>query len=382
MLNKLLRRQKQAKKSSNPFLPRSVNSPRKNPKRKQEEIFSKVFGGNNGKMMLGVVGLILLVILGVVFFNTITSPTFAISEFSFLGSGKVDSKEIISQLQPFVGRNIFLTRSSAIEEHLEQSALFFEEVQVRKILPNKLKIDLNQREPDLSLINLSGVYLVDNEGIILDQVETDQLNFSPEDLEIIKGFGDPNAKYVEDRIRLDMGIVEIDEEFDPQEPLEEVVNPTPTPKPEDKFDFSEIKLSKKVKILRQIRAELMVKVDETLEAYSASVSKQDFAALPRVFVLENILYEKNDEISPLRLGVTLEASSYFNQHKRLIVRKIVWEGQYLITFELTDGKTLTFGTNRPTSEQLEDFELVSTQLKLEGRSFKQIDLSSKKVSVK
>jgi hypothetical protein len=239
---------------------------------------------------------------------------------------------------------------------------------------NKLKISINEIRPELTLINLTGAYLITKAGLVLEVVAQDQLNFNATELDIIKGFGNPNAKYVEERIRADMGIP-------PDAPEATETPQVAGTSTETAFDFSQIEQAKKIAVLNTIRSELLTKVDDLWSRYSELVSLEEFAALPRVFSYDNTPYTENSSLSLARLEITGEVLNYLNKLDRVVIEKIVWESEYLINFRLNDGKELTFGTSRKASEQIGDLEIVLLYLKQNGKDYSQIDVSSRKAAV-
>ncbi len=320
--------------------------------------------------------LIILVLLGV--YTLITSKTFAVSQIIYLGNNKATSADLDNLLSGVKGRNIFLVRTDEIASKLLGSKFFLEGVTVKKIWPDKLKVTITESQPEFTLITMNGSYLITKNGKVIEVVAQDKLNFTDEELDIIKGFGSPNAHYVEDRMRLDLGL---GPKVTPTPTIFRIGStPAPTPTP-DTFDFLATDPAKKIEILNIIRSELLSKVESTWEKYSELVSTKDFAALPRIFAYDNSTFKESDTINLSRLEVTNEVVSFFNKHPDMIVEKIIWESDFLVDFELTSGQSIIFGVNRKASEQLEDFEVITQNLIQQGKTFARIDLSSKKVSV-
>lgn len=343
------------------------------PKRKSSSVLNIQWR----RIFFALIAFLLCVGLIFVMRNFISSPTFAIKQIEFYGNRRLTDTQLNELVEDIKGRNIFLLRSGEVSSKLSQKDFFLKAVTVSKILPDKIRISIQERTPDLTVINLSGAYLVDSEGIVLDTVITDQLNFGRNDLEILKDFGDPNADYVKERL---------------SDKIEELIFETPEKNPETQTNYTEeerkqlafemIPLTEKVAVLETIKGEILIKVEEIFTRFSNAVSAHEFAALPRVFVYENKVYRQNDTIDSSRLTLTTEVTSYFNSNQEFIVEKITWEGQYLVNIKFTSGQEAIFGVSRKPSEQLEDFVLIITRLKLDGKNFSKIDLSSKKVSVK
>ncbi|KXK27056.1 MAG: Cell division protein FtsQ [candidate division WS6 bacterium OLB20] len=307
--------------------------------------------------------------------SLLTSDTFRIKQIAFIGNSTLSDSELSARFEPFMQQNIFLTRTDTIETALINSDLYFEEVSVQKFLPDRLQVMLRERQPNTTLINFNGVYLVDDDGTVIEIIAEGKVNLSQSDIDIIKGLGNPNADYVKQRMRLDLN-----------QPRESEDDPVDQDSPEgdtqDSFDFTGIPLSRKIATLEQIRSELLAKASEIHSNFARQASQSLYAGLPRVYVYSNDPYVQNDKVDLARLELTHEARVFFAGLNDYIIERVTWESPYIVSLAFTNGKTVTMGTQRDYREQLEDFAVISEQLRIRGEEYAEMDLSSSKVSVK
>lgn len=316
-------------------------------------------------IILGVIAILLLVLIIYAIITFLNSPKFKINEFSYLGNKSITESQLNQALQEYLAKNIFFARSEGVENLLLEEFVYFNNVKVRKIWPNKLEIVVNEREPKLILINISGIYLVDEDGRMISTLAEQEINLSEQQLDVVRGLGNPNAKYIEER--LEVKFIEENPELDP----------------ETDFKFKDIPLSKKIEELQEMQAELSEKVSSTLATNAEQISDTEYEDLQRVFAYENKQYEKFSYINDELLMITLEITNFFaNNPKEEQVKQVTWISEFLVRADLTNGKQITFGSGRSITTQLEDYRLIKSQLKLKGEEYSKIDLSSDKISVK
>ena len=317
--------------------------------------------------ILGLLGLILLIALGYGISRLLTDERFQIHSVEVIGNDYIADEEIIAA-SGAIGKSIFLQRTYSAEQRLLKDFVFFKRVEIRKIWPDSLVVNIAERQPQLILINLNGVFIIDDEGLVIEVLKSESLNFSPEKIEIVRGLGDPEAKYVEQRIRADMQGTTLDDDGFQQEA--------------DAFDFEAIPLSEKIIVLEQIKEELTNEIISLLDENNKLTTETRHAGLPRVYVYENRAYEQDTAVDPQKLIISTEVTQFLKSQPDTVIEKITWEGDYLVSFQLLSGKRLIFGVTRDLSEQIEDYLVLRARLHLDGRDFSVIDLSSSNISVR
>lgn len=326
---------------------------KKKKKRKTKKIDVKEYK----YFITGVFGFILLILCITLIANILGSPKFHVSEYEFIGNKSISDELLLSTLESFSGKPIFFLDRNNVETKLSESFVFFDKVKTTKQYPNKVVVRIDEREPKIVLINLSGAYLIDEDGRIIDIISKEKINFSSDQLDIINGLGDPTGILVRTRMKVD------------------------SEKPEN-FHFNKIPLKEKIETLEKIRNELLDKVTSNFEKFSKEVSETKYKTMQQVLSYGNDTYDLFDFINIDLMGLSLEVVQYFSDPEGLQIKTITWEGPFLLKCEMKNNKALIFGIKRNISEQLEDYSLINNRLKKEGIDYTQIDLSSVKVSVK
>ena len=337
------------------------------PRRKSPSKIKVNVSDGSKRIIAGVIGFLIIILLMTALFSILSSPKYYISEFSIIGNKSVTEDSLNQILSEYKDKSIFLTSSSSIENKLLDNFVFFKSVKVRKEWPNTIKININEREPKLVMINLNGSYLIDEDGRIIDIISTKSINFSDDNLDIIAGLGDPNADYVINILELELvdeGIID------------------PTDEEQEEFDYSTIPLSRKLEILESLENDLRSRAEENFTLFNEETANSKYASLQRVFVYENIEYKQFDFINKELMLLSLEVSGFFNTPDTPQITQLLWEGDYLANIKLDNGKEIIFGTARNISEQLEDYTIIINELKINGVDYSRIDLSSKKISVR
>lgn len=95
------------------------------------------------------------------------SPIFNIQEIQVNNINRISSETIISLSGLTKGQNIFRFLTNNIERNIKQEP-YVENVEVKRILPNKIEINITERERNYSLEFLNGYAYINNQGYILE----------------------------------------------------------------------------------------------------------------------------------------------------------------------------------------------------------------------
>lgn len=324
------------------------------------------------RIALALLAFVILSFLVYLIYQLFQNPYFALEQFNIIGNKTVSQERMDSLLKEFKGKNIFLVQSGSVEKAITDNFPIFNGVEVDKYYPNILFIKISEREPKLIYINLSGIYQVDAKGDVLELINAVPSKLNQEQVNIYRGYGNPNDILVQDRLKTEFSIANKFETKTVEEQLQLLGSG---------FLFDQIKLSEKERVLKILQKEIGAVIDDYLKKNNEIVDNGAFASFPRVDAIELKKYEAEEKIALDRLNLTLDLNGLFST-RSIPVSRIVWEGELLVTVVLDDQRVIVFGLNRKSSEQFEDYLLVLNQLKKEGHDFKKIDVSSTKVSVK
>lgn len=152
----------------------------KNNKKKQDEI-KKEFAKKQRKRdkrlkrIKFFLKLILLigVISGIIAFAT-CSPIFNIQNIEVTNNKQLSPETIISLSELSVGQNIFKFWKNDVENKIKSNA-YIESVELKRVFPNKLEINIQEREPKFSVPVLGEYAYINTQGYILE-ITQNQLN--------------------------------------------------------------------------------------------------------------------------------------------------------------------------------------------------------------
>ena len=109
--------------------------------------------------------LFLLIIGGIVF--ALVSPIFNINEIKVNNNNQIAIETIVSLSQLRVGQNIFRFNKNKVEEEIKTNP-YVESVDVKRKLPNKIEIAIEERNKNYNVEFLNGYFYINNQGYILE----------------------------------------------------------------------------------------------------------------------------------------------------------------------------------------------------------------------
>lgn len=138
-----------------------IKKQRKRDKRiKRIKLFFKIL------LLIGIIG-------GTIAFAT-CSPIFNIQNIEVINNKQLSVETIVSLSQLSTGQNIFKFFNSQIEQNIKSNP-YIESVEVKRVLPNKVQIDVKEREPKYSIPVLGEFAYINTQGYILE-ITQNQLN--------------------------------------------------------------------------------------------------------------------------------------------------------------------------------------------------------------
>lgn len=317
-------------------------------------------------IFLGVLGLVVFSFLLLSLFKVFSSEYFKVNNFEVIGTRSVSTQDISKELTSLTGQNIFLLNSKGIEKELSEKYIYFDRINITKIWPNKLFIIVSEKQPLFFYNNLNGVYLVTEDGYVREIIYKDKINFAQEQLNIITGAEGINSNLVKERLEAEYNLE--------QEKLSE--------EKRIGFDFALLDQETKLSTLSIIRSELIEQARIILTSYKDKYDPLQYPQLESIYSIDNNPLEEGSWIDPKKLQLTREVVKFFSQKQEIAIVGIFWESKYTIKFDTDDQKTLIFGTSRGVSDQIDDYLTVRKELEMEGKNFTEMDLSSRKISVR
>ena len=140
------------------------------------------------KKIIKFLTLLFIIIGGVVF--ALVSPIFNINEIQVKNNNLISPETIISLSNLSEGQNIFRFNKGKTEKEIKTNA-YIESVNVKRKIPNKIEITVEERERNYNVEFLNGYAYINNQGYILE-ISEQKL-----DLPVIQGISTEQEQIVE-----------------------------------------------------------------------------------------------------------------------------------------------------------------------------------------
>lgn len=131
--------------------------------RKQKQILKRK---KRIKRIVKNITLLLIVVAGIIF--ALVSPIFNIEKIEVLNNAQISSDTIISLSQLYLGQNIFKFNKNKTEKNIKTNA-YIENVKIEKKFPNKIEIQVEERQRDYNVEFLNGYAYINKQGYILEK---------------------------------------------------------------------------------------------------------------------------------------------------------------------------------------------------------------------
>lgn len=145
----------------------------KNNKRKQQDVQKRITKKQAQierkkkkiKRIIKWTTIFLLIIGGIVF--ALVSPIFNIKEIEVNNNNQIASETIVSLSQLQVGQNLFRFNKNKVEKEIKTNP-YVESVNIKRKLPNKIEITVEERNRNYNVEFLNGYAYINNQGYILE----------------------------------------------------------------------------------------------------------------------------------------------------------------------------------------------------------------------
>ena len=141
----------------------------------------------NSYVLLKLAGIVVLIIAAVIFL--FTTPLFNVTEIEILGNEIVSSEEIKSLSQIKLNENMFKNVKITIQKNIKGNA-YIEDVKVKRILPNKIQIVVQERQVKFMIKLLNSYAYVNSQGYIL------QITDQTKEVPTILGISTPEEEMI------------------------------------------------------------------------------------------------------------------------------------------------------------------------------------------
>lgn len=117
------------------------------------------------KKIIKWMSLLFLIICGIIF--ALVSPIFSINDIQVFNNNQITTETIVSLSQLQVGQNIFKFNKNKVEKEIKANS-YVENVNVKRKIPNKIEITIEERKKNYNVEFLNGYAYINNQGYILE----------------------------------------------------------------------------------------------------------------------------------------------------------------------------------------------------------------------
>ncbi len=140
----------------------------KNTKNKKKNLKKQELASKKRKMAFRIIKyttLVTILIGGGIYF--LLSPFFNVTEINVKGNERITKEEIISLSSIKLNENTFKIQGNKVQQNIKQNA-YIENVIVRRKLPNKIEITVEERKPTFMLSFANAYVYLNNQGYMLE----------------------------------------------------------------------------------------------------------------------------------------------------------------------------------------------------------------------
>ena len=146
--------------------------------------------------------ILVLLIFIAIFIYFITSPIFNVNSIEINDNKFLSSDTYISLSKIELNKNIYKITKKQIKDNIKENA-YVEDVIINRVLPNKIVINVQEREPKYMIEYMGSYMYIDNQGNMLD------LNTKKLDLPILLGISTENINVGEKLNQIDIEKIDI-----------------------------------------------------------------------------------------------------------------------------------------------------------------------------
>jgi len=283
---------------------------------------------------------------------------FIVTEVLIEGNQEISDLQIVSTIGDLKGESLLEIQGFELEYLLESSFPYIRRVYVKKMLPGKIEILVEERFPELVYMNLSGAFLIDRDQIVVEALGVDQTReLSEEERLILDGYGDLEADYVFRHYTRDV---------ESQDEIEQI-------------NWEEVPEAEKRQALEQIRNELLVQVLSLHDEKLSYVVNALYQSLPHVYGFDSDVYEIGGSF-PIEIVEYSKTIREFFLEEGIAVNKLTWRSAFTLEVNVLSNIQILFSRFRELDDQLIALQTVRTNTDIRG--VRLIDLRSEVVAVK
>jgi hypothetical protein len=240
-------------------------------------------------------------------------------------------------MQRYLDKNLVSLSKQEVLNEATKSFIELDNVNLIKVYPNTLKVEVVETSPGLVYFDLNSVELISNRGEKVGKIDSPSADLTETESEIAQSGGDPNAEYVKSRLQ---------------------------GAKEGAFKWDEVTQEERINSLSEIKSEINMKISTYIEKTLENIKNTSFRDLI-------IVYRKsfeNESLSEDMVDFVLSMSEMLRV-KGLNISKVSFLNRFDFAYEMEDGKSILFTTRRNIELQIKDLNTVISNNQLGTGSY-------------
>lgn len=283
---------------------------------------------------------------------------FDVTKIVVRGNQVARNEQVLESISWVKDQNLYELSVASVEKDLLEKFPYFRQVQVRKVLPDSLLVEITERAAVMTYINISTAVTVDSEGqVIAIFDEANLIPLSAETMQVIQGFGN-----------IDSGAVQSKYYTKYQDDLSKF-----------RLTWDEVKPEDKQTALAELAAEYQAQIAESLQARLDKVDPSIRESLPIMQDLSAQQFDQAEQMPINKFNYGFAILQFFAEQD-IEVRQLLWVTDFNIVATLSTNTRVIFTATRDLNEQLNAFDTIR---RVEDISrAQQVDVRANVVSVR
>lgn len=283
---------------------------------------------------------------------------FKIEKIVVRGNQVAKQEQILEAINWVKDQNLYALNVRQVQQDLMNKFPYFKQVQVRKVLPNNVLVEITERAAVMTYINISTAITVDAEGRVIAVFDAaNLLPLSDEIMQVIQGYGNIDSATVQDKYYTKY-----------QEDL-----------PKYRLKWEEVKPEDKAAALNELVEQYQTQINESLAARITKIDPSIKDTLPIMQDLSNQQFAQGALMPNSKFEYGYDLLTFFDS-KNLNLNQLLWVTDFNIVATLDSNTQVIFTSTRDLQEQLTAFETIRRVEDI--TKARQVDVRANMVSVK
>lgn len=275
------------------------------------------------RVVILVVIMVLVAMLGAGALAVHSSQSYIVQNFEISGNQRITVEQVQEVVNPWQGASMLTFSKRQLEQAIVEKFKYLKSVNVKKVLPGTVQIILRERNPSVVVINLAGVYLVDDDGIIVGVVTSYQVEgLTFQQSQIVSGYGDVDSDLVRESY------------------LSQITDETER----NKVDWSKVERDIKLQAMEDLRNLLTARLESQIEQGKTKFEESEFKTMPVVYSYENNSYIEGEAVPIDKINYPLTIVEFANRQKDIEVDRMLWQSAYTLMVQLKNNKRFIFSS--------------------------------------